>query len=103
MFLRESVCVSLNIQRIRNTLFEVSCFRPVDVIVLRHEDDPIFEFLKVDSLFCHLSLNLKEQFAVSNVDVRESFPDKAQNQKRTSTFAFDSSIRSVIQQSRSHP
>ena len=117
MSLRESVCVSLNFHRIRNT-FKKSFFRPivtVDMKMIRSSNSSGLVLL-----FCHLSLNLVEQFrhrvlrnmpleldrlsvdsvqfmtvprihepsyfclssAVSNEDVRESFPDKAQNQNK---------------------
>ena len=62
MSLWESVCVSLDFRRVRNTLVDVFfTLRPIDVIVHRHEDGSIFRFLKFDSVVCHLPLNLVEQ------------------------------------------
>ena len=46
-----SASTSLNFE---THFFEVSLSRPIDVIVHRHEDDSIFEFLSSDSVLCHL-------------------------------------------------
>ena len=49
MSLRESVCLTLDFRRVRNTHVEVFItLQRTDVIVHRHEDDPMFEFFSTE-------------------------------------------------------
>ena len=109
MFLWESVCVSLDLRGVRNTLLKVFfTFRPIDVIVHRHEHDPIsvvlveqlqhcvswenvsleLDLLSVDSIQFLIVLGIHEPsklfffHSVLKQDDRESFEDKAQNLNR---------------------
>ena len=58
---RESSSILSNSESIRNTIFFVSSFSPINVIVNCHEDDPSFELLRFALWFSHHLLNLVEK------------------------------------------
>ena len=65
MSLLKSFCVICNLWMVRQTFIGIYFLCLIDVVEHRHEDDPIFEFFVSDSAFCHLCLNLFENFHCS--------------------------------------
>ena len=69
---RQSSSILCNFESIRNTIFFISSFSPITVIVHWHEDDPSFELLWFTLWFSHHLLNLVENSHCS--EAYEKFP-----------------------------